>query len=133
MTDQKFVVVGIAAGTTITISREASSSDRPQGLVLEADHGLSVGEVEASRLVFWADTAPAEVEVQAGDAGDLRVWNVWREGDLIQAWEGPARIDVDDDGEDLGLSCHDGHAGGGPDLVVRMSFDRAWTQPAGDD
>lgn len=132
MSDQKYVIVGTAAETTITVTREAASTVRSQGLVLDADHELRVGDVEATNLVLWADTSPAELEITTGDAGDLRMWNVWRDGDLIQAWEGDARIDVDDEGDDLSLVCHDGHAGDGPDLIVRLRFDRAWTQPSDD-
>lgn len=133
MSAQKFVVVGTAADTTITVTRERASAERRQGLVLDADHDLTIGDVTSPRLVLWADTAPDQLEVTTGDAGDLRVWNVWRDGDLIQAWEGDAHIDVDDVGEDLGLECHDGHGDDGPDLVVRLEFDRAWTQPADGD
>jgi hypothetical protein len=132
MSDQKFVIVGTAAETTITVTRESASSERPQGLVLEADHELWVGDVASTRIVLWADTAPGEVSLTTSEAGDLRMWNVWRDGDLLQAWEGDARIIVDDEGEDLGLACHDGHAGDAPDLVVRVGFDRAWTQPSDD-
>lgn len=130
MTEQKFVVVGTAADTTITLRRDSASTERAQGLVLDADHDLTVGDVMAPRIVLWTDTAPETLDITTGDAGDLRIWHVWRDGDLLQAWEGDARIEVDDEGDDLGLVCHDGHGGGEPDLVVRLSFDRAWTQPA---
>jgi phosphodiesterase/alkaline phosphatase D-like protein len=132
VTDRKYVVVGTAAETTITVTRESASTERSQGLALEADHELCVGDIAATSLVLWADTAPEMIEITTGDAGHLRMWNVWRDGDLIQAWEGGARIDVDDEGDDLGLVCHDGHGGNGPDLVIRLSFDRAWTQPSDD-
>lgn len=130
MSDQEFVVVGTAAGTTITVTRESSTDERPQGIVLDADNPLRVGDVESSRLVLWSDSAPAQVEVHSDDAGDLRIWHVWRDGDLIQAWEGKARLEVDDAGDDLALECHDGHGAADADLVVRLQFDRAWTQPA---
>lgn len=132
MSEQLFVIVGTAAETTITVARESATGERPQGLVLDADEPLRVGDIEANRLVLWADTAPDVVEVRAGEGGDLRMWHVWRDGDLIQAWEGAARLEVDDEGDDLGLVCHDGHGGTDPDLVVRVQFDRAWTQPADD-
>ncbi|MEQ8839986.1 MAG: hypothetical protein RIB98_03320 [Acidimicrobiales bacterium] len=126
------MTIGVAADTTITVERESHTSQRPQGLALEADHPLRVGSVEASHVVLWTDTSPERVEVRTTDAGDLRIWNVWRDSDLIQAWVGDARIVIDDHGDDLGLQCHDGHPGVEPDLVVRLSFDRAWTQPATD-
>ena len=132
MTDQKYVAVGTATETTITVTREAASTERSQGLVLAADHELRVGDVETTTLVLWADTSPEEVKITTGDAGDLRMWNVWRDGDLIQAWENDARLEVDDGGDDLSLACYDGHAGNEPAPVVRLSFDRARTQPSYD-
>lgn len=133
MTERTHVVVGTAADTTVTVTRSHASEDPPQGLVLESDHPLRVGETKAERIVLWSDTAPEQVDVITGDAGDLRMWNVWRDGRLIQAWEGDARMEVDDDGDDLGLDCHDGRGGDRPTLSVRVSFDRAWTQPTDDD
>lgn len=130
MTAIRHVEVGIAADTTITVRRVHATDARPQGLVIDADHDLSVADVTAPRVVLWADRAPAEVEVLTGDAGSVRFWNVWREDHLVQAWQGEARIEVDDEGDDLGLRCHDGHGDHGVDLEVRIAFDRAWTQPA---
>ena len=133
MSRTQVVTVGTAAETTVTVTREASTTARPQGLLLDADHGLRVGTVEANRLVLWNTTSPDRVEVVTTDAGELRIWHVWRDGDLVQAWEGPAGIEVDDSGSDLELRCHDGHGGDGVDLYVVLSFDRAWTQPDGAD
>ena len=132
MSDLKYVSVGTAAETTVTITRTSASSDRPQGLVCEADHPLTVGEAESTRLVLWADSAPETTTIVTSEAGDLRMWNVWREGDLIQAWEGTAHIELDDEGDDLGLTCFDARAGSDATLELRVSFDRAWTQPAPD-
>ena len=132
MSERAYVVVGIAADTTITIVRESASAARPQGLVLDADHPMTVGEKETACLVLWADTSPERVEVRTSEAGELRMWHVWREGDLVQAWEGEARIVVDDSGDDLGLRCHDSFPGTEVDLVARLAFDRAWTQPESD-
>lgn len=129
MTVIRHVEVGTAADTTITVHRLHASADRPQGLVVDADHDLTVNDVTATRVVLWADRAPDAVEVRTSDAGAVRFWNVWREGELVQAWQGQAAIEVDDAGDDLGLRCHDGHDGDGVDLDVRITFDRAWTQP----
>lgn len=132
MTRRPFLVVGTAADTTVTIVRESVSVEREQGLVLDTDDALTVGEVEAPQLVLWAHTAPERVQVRTGAAGELRIWNVWRDADIVQAWVGRAGLVVDDEGDDLGVSCHDGHESDHPDLVVRVSFDRAWTQPDGE-
>lgn len=120
----------MAADTTITITRHTATDLRPQGLVLDADHDVRVGAHETPRIVLWSTSAPATVDVVTTKAGSLRIWNAWRDGDLTQAWLGAAGIDVDDEGESLRLSCSDGHPGSRGDLVVELSFDRAWTQPA---
>lgn len=129
MTAVRHVEVGTASGSTITVRRRSVNADRPQGLVLDADHDLEVNGVTAQRIVLWSDTAPTEVAITTTAAGTIRFWNVWRDDELVQAWQGGARIDVDDAGDDLGLACHDGHRDRGVDLDVRISFDRAWTQP----
>ena len=126
------VVIGAAADTTITVTRAGYGTERPQGLVLDADEPLEVEGTTAPRIVLWAETAPPVAEVRTTAAGDIRIWHVWRDGDLIQAWVADAGIEVDDAGDDLGLRCHDGHPGAGPDLELRLSFDRAWTQPTAD-
>jgi hypothetical protein len=129
MTDRSFVIVGAAAETTITVSRASDSLERPQGIVLDADHPLEVGDARATRIVLWSDTAPKTTEVITTEAGEIRLWNVWRDGDLIQSWQATASMTIDDAGEDLGISCRDGH---GSRLDLALSFDRAWTQPADD-
>ena len=132
MSDRLFIVIGTAAESTITVSRESATTDRVQGLVLDADHPLVVGEVRSDRIVLWSDNAPDSMEVVTTEAGQIRIWNVWRDGDLIQAWQGHAVMFVDDEGEDLGLSCRDGHEDQGCSLKVRLSFDRVWSQPESD-
>ena len=127
------VRVGVAAATTVTVKRCTATDARPQGLVLDADSMLRVADHASPRVVLWNTTAPDTVEIVTTAAGELRIWNVWRDGDLIQAWQGCSGIEVDDEGDDLGLCCTDGHGGSSGDLVVRLSFDRAWTQPATDD
>ncbi len=129
---EQFVVVGTAADTTITITREQAAGTHPQGLVCEADHPMTIADTEATRLVLWADTAPEAAEITTSEPGELRIWHVWRDGDLIQAWEGDAHIDVDDEGDDLELRCFDNTDDHEPSLVVRVGFDRAWTQPRDD-
>ncbi|MEM7142815.1 MAG: hypothetical protein AAF548_17460 [Actinomycetota bacterium] len=125
------IEVGTAADTTITIRRLAATDAHVQGLVVDGDEALEVNGIRDTRIVLWADTSPDEVEIRTSAAGPVRFWNVWRDGDLIQSWQGEAHIDIDDEGEDLELRCHDGH-GAGPDLEVRIMFDRAWTQPSED-
>ncbi|MDW3217311.1 MAG: hypothetical protein R8F63_01750 [Acidimicrobiales bacterium] len=129
MSAVRHIEVGTASDCTMTVTRTASTDARPQGLVVDADHDLDVHGITAKRVVLWSDRAPEVVEIRTSEPGAVRFWNVWRENDLVQAWQGESHIDVDDDGEDLGLACHDGHGDRGVDLGVRVAFDRAWTQP----
>lgn len=128
MSQPGVIVIGVAAETSITVVRTAEVFVRPQALVLDADHLLSVGTTMTTSLALWSDTAPLLTTVLTSDAGELRLWNAWRDDDFVQSWEGASTITVDDHGEDLGLTCVDGHADG-PAMVVRLSFDRSWTQP----
>ncbi len=123
------IVVGTAADTTVTVSRIGEPGPRPQGLVFEADQPLVVDEVRSTRIVLWDHRAPAEVSVRTTAAGEVRIWHVWQDGDLIQAWINDAGIELDDSGDDLELRCYDAHPGSQPDLEARIGFDRAWTQP----
>ncbi|MFT5200849.1 MAG: hypothetical protein ACI9C1_000214 [Candidatus Aldehydirespiratoraceae bacterium] len=129
MTERSFITLGTAADTTITVHRERSSDGAVQGLAFEAEHPLTIGDQEATRIVLWCDTAPETVQIVTGPAGPLYIWNVWRTASLIQAWEGDARIEVEDEGEDLGLRCYDGLGHATPTLEARIGFDRSWTQP----
>jgi hypothetical protein len=124
------IVVGTAAGTTVTVSRTGEPGPRPQGLVFEADEPLIVEELRSTRVVLWDHCAPAEVTLHTTGAGEVRIWHVWQDGDLIQAWIRDAGIELDDSGGDLALRCYDAHPGSDPDLEARIGFDRAWTQPA---
>ena len=106
----------------LMITRTAVSSDRPQGLVLDADHDLVIGDHRSPTLVLWSDTAPAEVTVEA-PAGPVRVSNAWRDGDIVHAWTGWAGIIRHDDADDpslVVLSASDGHDAITSDLVVEI-------------
>lgn len=129
MSRTSHIVVGTAADTTVTVVRASEPGHRPQGLVFEADEPLVIDDVRSTCIVLWDHRAPAEVALRTTAAGEVRIWHVWQDGDLIQAWIRDAGIELDDGGEDLTLRCFDAHPGSGPDLEARIGFDRAWTQP----
>ena len=127
-TEPTKIAIGVAAETTITITRSTTELTRPQALVLVAEHPLHVGDTASTSLALWSDTSPPTTTVLTSDAGALHIANAWRVDGLLCSHEGAWRIEVDDDGDDLGLRCIDGFDDG-PPLEVRLSFDRAWTQP----
>ena len=108
--------------TSLTITRTAAGT-RPQGLVLDTDRPCRVGDVEATTLVLWSDTAPAEVTVVV-PAGRLTISHVWRDGEIVHAWTGWCGIrrthDTSDDRWHLVAS--DGHADLTTDLDVEIVF-----------
>lgn len=108
----------------LRIARVSSSTARRQGFVVDADADLSVAGRTARRFVLWADAAPRVVEIAVPASTDVRIWNVWADDGLTQAWLGWAAIHADEvDADVTRLSCTDGHAGqSGPlGLVIDVS------------
>lgn len=123
------LTVDLDIDSIVTIVRRQVSSTRPQGVAIDADHPMKVGDHTATRMVLWSDTAPDTVDIDV-PAGRLTVWNVWRDDGAIQAWIGAAgmrRVELDGDeaGADFGvrLLATDGHDGSEIDLEfdVRIS------------
>ena len=109
------------AHTAITVYRLGASNTRSQGLVIDADNTLNVNGIKETTIVLWADTSPEKVEIQTTEAGSVRFWHAWRDGDLVQAWQGHAHIEVERD-EGLRIRCRDGHGNPHVDLDVRIEF-----------
>lgn len=116
------VTLDLDAPATVTIRRLAANPSRPQGLVLDADEAVHVGETDAPTVVLWSDTSPAEVSVEV-PAGRLTVSHAWRDGDIVHAWTGWAGITRDDDPDEPGrirLVASDGHDELRADLEVEL-------------
>ena len=114
------VTLDLDEPTTLTITRTASNPERPQGLVLDADADLVVGDHASPSVVLWSDTAPREVTV-AAPSGRLTITTAWRDGDIVHAWTGWAGITRHDDPGDpslVRLTASDGHDSISPDLDV---------------
>lgn len=110
----------------IGVHRREASGTRRQGLVIEADDELCIGDHRASRFVLWADRAPEDVTVVVPDPTEIRIWNVWSDDGWTNAWIGWSAIQVDEDDDAATLRCNDGHAGGEipfTDLVVEITLD----------
>ena len=110
-------------GERLRVDRRHATTARRQGLVVEADVDLSVAGRVAHRLVLWADTSPESVEIEVAGPTEIRVWNVWSDGEMTHAWLGWSSIQVETDGESTTLTCSDGHRSDadGPDLVVAIT------------
>jgi hypothetical protein len=92
--------------------RRVSSTEIPvQGLRIKADKGtIEMNGQSHPDIVLWADTSPASVEIAiASKSGcELKMWNVWRVGDVMHAWLGNAGIHLSKVGKVLTLECSDG-------------------------
>lgn len=116
------VTVDLDVDSIVTVRRISASSDRRQGLALDADEPLSINGIDKPRLVLWADSAPDEVEAEAA-AGRLTLWNVWEADGAAHAWVGAAGILLDtDDDEVTRLRASDGMGEFDVDLEVEITI-----------
>ncbi len=105
---------------TLTIRRASANPERPQGLVLDSDEPLTIGDTTTPRLVLWSDTALAEVSL-AVPPGRITFSHAWRDADIVHAWTGWAGIVRHDDPDDpshIRLTASDGHGSVTADLEV---------------
>lgn len=89
------VTVDLNVDSIVTVRRLHATDERPQGLALDADQSLMVGDVTNARMVLWSHSAPDEVEIVAR-AGRLTLWNVWEADGAVHAWVGAAGMLLDD-------------------------------------
>ena len=82
------VTVDLNVDSIVTVQRIHATGERPQGLALDADQPLMVGDVTNTRMVLWSHSAPDEVEIVAR-AGRLTLWNVWEADGAVHAWSAP--------------------------------------------
>lgn len=116
------VTVDLDVDSVVTVRRVEASSDRRQGLALDADTPMTINGIAKQRLVLWADSSPEEVVVEA-DAGRLTMWNVWETDGAVHAWVGAAGIVLDtDDDEITRLRASDGMGEFGVDLEVEITI-----------
>ena len=97
-----------------------ASDERPQGLALDADQPLMVGDMTNTRMVLWNLSAPNEVEIVAR-AGHLTLWNVWETDGAVHAWVGAAGVLLDETaGDTTRLRASDGFGDRTIDLEVEI-------------
>ena len=102
----------IRAGRSRFLARRLKSSKQlVSGLRLKVVKGeLEVNNQRHSEIILWSDTSPESVffTVVSKKACELKVWNVWRVNDIVQAWVGNAGIVISEEGCITKLECSGG-------------------------
>lgn len=100
-----------AGRNTFVVRRLACNAPSVPGLRIKAVKGdIEINAQSHSEVILWADTSPDVVtfDVKAKASAELRLWNIWRAGDLVQAWVGEAGISVTQAGSTVKLECSGG-------------------------
>ena len=114
------VTVDLNVDSIVTVRWIHASDERPQGLALDADQPLMVGDTTNTRMVLWNHSAPDEVEIVAR-AGRLTLWNVWETDGAVHAWVGAAGVLLDEAaGDTTRLRASDGFGDRTIDLEVEI-------------
>ncbi|NWB25443.1 MULTISPECIES: hypothetical protein [Pseudomonas] len=102
----------IKAGRSNFLARRLQSSTQPvSGLRLKVVKGkLEVNNQHHSEIILWADTSPESIFFSVVSKADceLKIWNVWRVNEVVQAWIGNAGMVFSDDGRVIKLECSGG-------------------------
>ena len=102
----------IKAGRSSFLVRRLKAPAHPiSGLRLKVVKGvLEVNNQHHSEIILWADTSPESVpfSVVSKTACELKMWNVWRVNDIVQAWVGNAGILITEEGNLTTLECSGG-------------------------
>lgn len=108
------------------VRRLDASSESVTGLRIKAVKGkIEVNGQSHSEIILWADTSPDVVPLSifSKSGCELKIWNVWRAGDLIQAWVGNAGLIVTNNKNSFKLECSGGDEGVNfCALVVQVEF-----------
>ncbi|WP_152531800.1 hypothetical protein [Pseudomonas syringae] len=104
----------IEKGQSNFLARRLSASNEVvTGLRLKSVNGyIEINNQRDTDIILWTDTSPESVSfsVVAKKAGVLKIWNVWRADNIVQAWVGEAGIVVceDQEGRLTKLECSGG-------------------------
>lgn len=114
------------------IRRLGSESASVAGLRIKAVKGMvEVNNQKYSDIILWADTSPEVVplSVHSKSGCELRIWNVWRTNDVVQAWVGDAGVSASENGDLIVLECSGGDKGVNfSALVVEIRKDEVNTE-----
>ncbi len=93
------------------IRRLNSSKSLLQGLRLKAVKGsIEVNGQSHGDIILWADTCPEAVDIYVASKSEceLKIWNVWKSGEITHAWIGNAGFLVFEKENIIMLECSDG-------------------------
>lgn len=96
------------------VRRLKSASASVTGLRIKAVKGeIEVNGQRHQEVILWADTSPEAVplSVLSKSSCELKIWNVWRAGDVVQAWVGNAGLVVSQTEGTTRLECSGGDEG----------------------
>ncbi|MBF7145019.1 MULTISPECIES: hypothetical protein [Pseudomonas] len=100
-----------AGRSRFSARRLKSSKQLVPGLRLKVVKGeLEVDNQHHSEIILWADTSPESVffTVVSRKTCQLKIWNVWRTNDIVQAWVGNAGIVITEENCITKLECSGG-------------------------
>lgn len=110
----------------LDVARIKSKARPVQGVRIKLVNGtVSVTGHSHPEIILWADTSPdmLRLELESKSKTELRLWNVWRVDDLVQAWVGNSGMRIKDTGAGMVMECSDGNDGATfDDLVVRINL-----------
>ncbi|MDT3723223.1 hypothetical protein [Pseudomonas oryzihabitans] len=105
--------MSLSSGRKDLLVRRLNFSLEPVvGLRIKAVKGkIEVNGCSHSEIILWADTSPDVVllSVFSKSGCDVKIWNVWRSGDLVQAWVGNAGLVVAENKNSVRLECSGGN------------------------
>ncbi|MDR6356279.1 hypothetical protein Q3H58_002950 [Pseudomonas psychrotolerans] len=104
--------MNLSSGQKDFLVRRLNASLQPvAGLRIKAVKGkIEINGQSHSEVILWADTSPDVVSFSVFSklGCDLKVWNVWRSGNLVQAWVGNAGLIVTENKNSVKLECSGG-------------------------
>lgn len=93
------------------VRRKVAKAWPIQGIRIKAKKGeIEVNGQLHSEIILWADTSPDSVEitVRSKSGCQLKIWNVWRMDEIVQAWVGNSGVATSESGGEMLLECSDG-------------------------
>jgi hypothetical protein len=120
----------VSANSQILIERVRSSTNTVQALRINASKKvLRIDDIQANKLILWADTSPSESTLNIGGRGqtELCFYNAWRRQkdgyNITDSGLMNSGIHVTEQGNSVLLECSDGVGEVDfSDLVVRLTF-----------
>lgn len=93
------------------IRRLKATGSPVQGLRMKVVNGeIEVNGQRHPEIILWSDTSPEAVVISilSKTGCELKAWNVWQAGDIVQAWVGNSGLLINKIGKVVTLECSDG-------------------------